>query len=304
MSKKLFYMILSVLLVGFTGAMINALARERTETKKANSLITVTTPERAMPSLRGATQWFNSLPLMEANLKGKVVLVQFWTYTCINWRRTLPYVRAWADKYRDQGLVVVGVHTPEFSFEKDAQNVQWALKDMQINFPVAMDNNYGIWNAYQNQYWPAMYFIDAKGKIRHHQFGEGNYEQCEKVIQQLLAESGASGVSANVSAVEPAGAEVAADWSTLGSPENYLGFDRTANFASPGGAVANQRQHYLTPGKMRLNEWALSGNWTMGPEADVVNVGGGQVVYRFRARDVNLIMGPAAAGLVGSGATA
>jgi thiol-disulfide isomerase/thioredoxin len=249
-----------------------------------------------MPSFRGATQWFNSLPLMDADLKGKVVLVEFWTYTCINWRRTLPYVRVWADKYKEQGLVVVGVHTPEFSFEKDAQNVQWALKDMQINFPVAMDNNYGIWNAFENQYWPAMYFIDAKGNIRHHQFGEGNYEQSEKVIQQLLRESGAKEVPTDIGGIVPAGAEVAADWSTLGSPENYLGFERTANFASPGGAINNQAQHYVAPDKLRLNQWALSGNWTMGQEGDVLNLGGGKLVYRFRARDVNLIMGPAAPG--------
>ena len=297
MSKNIFFMILAVLLVGFTGGMINVLARERSETKKSNSMITVTPTERQMPSFRGATQWFNSSPLMEADLRGKVVLVEFWTYTCINWRRTLPYVRAWAEKYKDQGLVVVGVHTPEFSFEKDAHNVQWALKDMTIDFPVAMDNNYGIWNAFENQYWPAMYFIDAKGNIRHHQFGEGNYEQSEKVIQQLLMESGTKGVSTDVAVIAPAGPEVAADWSTLGSPENYLGFERTANFASTGGAVPDERQHYVVPARLRLNQWALSGNWTMGSESDVLNLANGQVVYRFRARDVNLIMGPATPGM-------
>jgi thiol-disulfide isomerase/thioredoxin len=252
--------------------------------------------ESSPPSFSGATLWLNTPPLTAAGLHGKVVLVEFWTYTCINWRRTLPYVRAWAERYKDQGLVVIGVHTPEFSFEKDADNVRWAIKDMSIGFPVAMDNNYAIWKAFDNQYWPALYFIDAKGKIRHHQFGEGSYEQSERVIQQLLTEAGAKGVSTLPANVETAGAEVAADWGHLGSGENFLGLERITNFSSPGGAEANRPHAYIAPARLRLNEWALSGNWTMGPEAIVLNSGNGRVLYRFHARDVNLIMGPAKRG--------
>lgn len=249
-----------------------------------------------LPSLSGATQWLNSQPISAADLRGKVVLVEFWTYTCINWRRTLPYVRAWAEKYKSQGLVVIGVHTPEFAFEKEVDNVRWAIKDMKIGFPVAMDNNYAVWNAFRNQYWPALYFVDAKGNIRHHQFGEGNYQQSEEVIQQLLAEGGVSGVSHEPAPVEPAGVEVAADLTTLGSPENFLGYERTTDFASPGGTKADRRHAYTTPARLKLNEWALSGNWTMGREGNVLNEGNGKVVYQFRARDVNLIMGPAMPG--------
>jgi thiol-disulfide isomerase/thioredoxin len=229
-------------------------------------------------------------------LRGKVVVVEFWTYTCVNWRRTLPYVRAWAGKYKDQGLVVIGVHTPEFSFEKNADNVKWAVKDMKIEFPVAMDNDYAIWRAFGNEYWPALYFIDAKGRIRHQHFGEGSYDQSEKVIQQLLTEAGAKDVSKDLVAVDARGAEAAADWKTLGSSENYLGYERTANFASPGGAIADQPRRYTAPSRLRPNEWALVGGWTMGREADVLNEPNGSLRYRWHARDVNLIMGPARPG--------
>ncbi|WP_303582641.1 thioredoxin family protein [Flavitalea sp. BT771] len=249
-----------------------------------------------LPSFSGATQWLNSKPLTTADLRGKVVLVEFWTYTCINWRRTLPYVRAWAEKYKDQGLVVIGVHTPEFSFEKEVDNVRWAAKDMKIGFPIAMDNNYAVWNAFRNEYWPALYFVDAKGQIRHHQFGEGSYEQSEKVIQQLLAEAGVKGVSNEPVPVDASGAEAAADLSTLGSAENFLGYERTVDFASPGGAKEDRRQVYTVPARLRLNQWALAGNWTMGREGNVLNEGNGRLVYRFHARDVNLIMGPAVQG--------
>jgi len=249
-----------------------------------------------LPSFSGATLWLNSPPLVAADLHGKVVVVEFWTYTCINWRRTLPYVRTWAEKYKDQGLVVIGVHTPEFGFERDADNVRWAIKDMNIGFPVAMDNNYSIWRAFDNQYWPALYFVDAKGNIRHHQFGEGSYDQSEKMIQQLLKEAGARGVSEEPTPVGTVGAEVAADWGHLGSGENYLGFERTANFASPGGALPKKRQVYVAPARPRLNEWGLVGEWTMGAELDELIGTTGRVVYRFHARDVNLIMGPAAKG--------
>lgn len=249
-----------------------------------------------LPSFSGATEWFNTKPLTPADLRGKVVLVEFWTYTCINWRRTLPYVQAWAEKYKDMGLVVIGVHTPEFSFEKNADNVRWAIGDMKIGFPVAMDNSYAIWNAFDNQYWPALYFVDAKGRIRHHQFGEGNYDESEKFIQKLLIEAGAENPGKDLSPVNATGAEAAAELSTLGSPENYLGYERTLGFSSPEGTIADRRQHYTIPAQLRLNEWALAGFWTMGREADMVNEAGGKLVYRFHARDVNLIMGPAKAG--------
>jgi len=189
-----------------------------------------------------------------------VVLVDFWTYTCINWLRTEPYVRAWAEKYRNQGLVVIGVHTPEFAFEHDGDNVRRSVKDMQIEYPVAIDNDYAIWNAFKNEYWPALYFVDAQGRIRHHQFGEGGYEQSERVIQQLLAEAGASGTSRDLVTVDARGAEVGADWANLKSSEAYLGYGRAENFASPGGAVSGKPHVYAIPARLPLNHWALAGD--------------------------------------------
>ena len=296
MLKKIsYYMILPALLAGLMGTAV-APARDKRGTKQLKPMAIRIPQEGRLPSFSGATLWLNTPPLTPADLRGKVVLVEFWTYTCINWRRTLPYVRAWAEKYKEKGLVVIGVHTPEFSFEKNADNVRWAIKDMSIGFPVAMDNNYAIWRAFDNQYWPALYFIDAKGAVRHHQFGEGSYEQSERVIQQLLGEAGVKGVSDALAPVEPMGPEVAADWGHLGSGENYLGFDRTSNFVFPGGAEPNKKQVYAAPSRLRLNEWGLSGNWTLGPEANVLNAAGGRLVYRFHARDVNLIMGPSARG--------
>ena len=200
-----------------------------------------------LPSFNGAVEWLNSKPLTGAELRGKVVLVEFWTYTCVNWLRTLPYVRAWAKKYHDKGLVVIGVHTPEFGFEKNLDNIRRAMKEMHIEYPVAVDSNYAIWNAFGNEYWPAMYFIDAQGRIRHHHFGEGDYEQSERIIQQLLVEAGSHGVGNGLVSVDPKGLEAAADWSDLKSEENFLGFERTENFASPGGVVANQRHVYEVP---------------------------------------------------------
>jgi len=244
------------------------------------------------PSLSGATGWLNTQPLTTAGLRGKVVVVEFWTYTCINWRRTLPYVRAWAERYKGQGLVVIGVSTPEFSFEKNLDNVRRAAKEMGMEFPIAIDNDYGIWHAFGNQYWPALYFIDAKGHIRHHQFGEGNYEQSEKVIQQLLAEAGAKDVPAELSPVQPRGAELAADLNTLRSGETYVGYARADNFASPGGAVPGRDRAYAAPARLGLNQWALSGDWTVEQEAAGLNKAGGRILYRFHARDVNFIMGP------------
>jgi len=248
------------------------------------------------PSFNGATGWLNTPPLTATDLQGKVILVEFWTYTCINWRRTLPYVRAWAERYKDKGLVVIGVSTPEFSFEKNINNVQQAAKEMRMDFPIAIDNNYDIWRAFDNEYWPALYFIDAKGHIRHHQFGEGDYEESEKVIQQILAEAGARNIPTGLSPVQPDGAELAADLSTLRSGETYTGHSRTANFSSPGGAVNDKPHVYTIPAHLQLNQWALEGGWTMGEEAAVLNKAGGRISYRFHARDVNLILGPAQPG--------
>jgi len=198
--------------------------------------------EGDFPFLDGAIQWLNSPPLMPTSLRGKVVLIDFWTYTCINWLRTVPYVRAWAEKYKDQGLVVIGVHSPEFEFEKNVENVRRAAMAMRIDYPIAIDSDHAVWRAFRNQYWPALYFIDAQGNIRHHQFGEGEYEQSEVIIQQLLTEAGAGRIARELVSVDGRGAEAAPDWSSLKSPENYVGYERTRNFASPGGALVDRPQ--------------------------------------------------------------
>jgi thiol-disulfide isomerase/thioredoxin len=249
-----------------------------------------------LASLEHANEWLNSPPLTPSALRGKVVLIDFWTYTCINWRRTLPYVRAWAEKYKDQGLVVIGVHAPEFAFEKDINNVGWALKDMNIDYPIAVDNDHVIWRAFRNQYWPALYFIDAQGRVRHHHFGEGAYEQSEMIIQELLREAGIGGVSREPASVDARGLDAAADWGSLKSPENYVGVERTENFASPGGADLDNPRIYELPARLRLNEWALSGDWTMKKDTAVLNESSGRITYRFHARDLHLVMGPAAPG--------
>ncbi|MBD2463567.1 redoxin domain-containing protein [Oscillatoria sp. FACHB-1407] len=251
--------------------------------------------EGELPSLDGAIAWLNSQPLTVDELRGKVVLINFCTYTCINWLRQLPYVRAWAEKYQDQGLVVIGVHTPEFEFEKITNNVRRALADMRIAYPIAMDNDYAVWRAFGNHYWPALYFVDRQGRIRHHQFGEGDYERSERVIQQLLSESGANPVSQDVVEVDAHGVEAAADWNSLKSPENYLGYERTEHFASSG-AVINKPRSYTVPAQLRRNQWALSGDWTIGRQAIVLNQSGGRIAYRFHARDLHLVMGPAEQG--------
>jgi thiol-disulfide isomerase/thioredoxin len=249
-----------------------------------------------MASLSGATEWLNSQPLTVAGLRGNVVLVDFWTYSCINWIRTLPYVRAWAGKYKHQGLVVIGVHSPEFEFEKSIDNVRRAAKDMRVDYPIAVDSDHAIWRAFKNQYWPALYFVDARGKIRHHYFGEGEYERSERIIQQLLAEAGIGGIDHKLVSVDGRGVEAGADWASLKSPENYLGYERTENFASPGGAVSDKRRVYAAPARLRLNQWALSGEWTVQKQATVLNQANGRIAYRFYARDLHLVMGPAARG--------
>jgi thiol-disulfide isomerase/thioredoxin len=252
--------------------------------------------EGQLGSFAGATGWLNSEPLTPAALSGRVVLVSFWTFTCINWLRQLPYVRAWADRYAGQGLVVVGGHTPEFGFEHEPANVRRAAAELRVGYPVAIDSDYAVWRAFGNHYWPALYFADAQGRIRHHQFGEGGYQQSEMVIQRLLAEAGSGGGSQELVSVEPGGLEAQADWDSLRSPENYTGYERTENFASPGGAVPGQPRSYAIPERLSLNQWALAGDWTMGGQATTLNAPGGRIACRFQARDLNLVMGPAGRG--------
>ena len=252
--------------------------------------------EGHLPGFDGATGWLNSPPLTAADLRGMVVLVDFWTYTCINWLRTLPYVRAWAHKYQDHGLVVVGVHTPEFDFEHDLGNVRRAITDLEVDYPVAVDNDYAIWDAFGNRYWPALYLIDAQGQIRHHRFGEGDYEMSERIIQRLLTDAGSGGVGQDLVAVEAGGVEAEADWDSLWSPENYLGYERTENFASANGAVLDTPHRYAAPTRLRLNHWGLAGDWTVKRQAIVLNEPDGRIVYRFHARDLHLVMAPTAPG--------
>jgi thiol-disulfide isomerase/thioredoxin len=246
--------------------------------------------EGHLPGFDGATGWLNSPPLTAADVRGKVVLVDFWTYTCINWLRTLAYVRAWADKYDGRGLVVVGVHTPEFPFEQDRDNVREAAKDMSVEYPIALDSDYAVWRAFSNRYWPAVYIADARGQIRHHQFGEGHYEECERVIQQLLREAGVEGIGDDLVSVDADGFEAQADWTNLGSPETYLGYEQAQNFASPGGAAFDEPRTYVVPDSLMLNRWALSGDWTIERGASVLNRADGGIAFRFHARDVHLVM--------------
>jgi len=247
--------------------------------------------EGELRSFAGATAWLNSGAQTAAELRGKVVLVDFWTYTCINWRRTLPYLRGWAERYKDHGLVVIGVHTPEFGFEKDIGNVRRAAQEQGVAYPVAIDSDYAIWRAFNNEFWPALYIIDAQGRIRHHQFGEGNYEQSERAIRELLSEGGHPVADLPRASVEAHGAEVAADWGSLRSPESYLGYVRAASLVSPEGLLRDQPRAYRTPARLRLNDWALSGNWTVRQESAALNSAGGKIIYRFHARDVHLVMG-------------
>jgi thiol-disulfide isomerase/thioredoxin len=272
--------------------------------KRANQLFRATTHpavvrlpvEGSLPSLAGATGWLNSPPLTTAGLRGSVVLVDFWTYTCINWLRTLPYLRAWAERYKQHGLVVIGVHTPEFDVEHDLDNVRRAVKELRVDYPVAVDSDYAIWSAFDNHYWPALYVVDAQGQIRHHRFGEGGYQESEMILQQLLTEAGSSGIGQDLVSVDPTGIEAVADWDSLRSPENYLGYQRTENFASSNGAVLNTRHVYAAPTGLRLNHWALSGDWTVQAQATVLHQAEGRIVYRFHARDLHLVMGPPAPG--------
>jgi thiol-disulfide isomerase/thioredoxin len=253
--------------------------------------------EGQLPSLSGATGWLNSPPLTAADLGGHVVLVDFWTDTCINWLRQLPYVRAWAERYQDHGLVVLGVHTPEFDVEHDLDNLRRAATDLRVDYPVAIDNDYAIWDAFGNRYWPALYFVDAQGQIRHHRFGEGDYERSEATMQRLLTAAGAGGIGQDLVSVDAGGVEAAADWDSLWSPENYLGYQRTENFASPNGAVFGTRHVYAAPARLALNHWALAGDWTVQRQAIVLNQASGRIAYRFHARDLHLVMGPSGPGM-------
>jgi thiol-disulfide isomerase/thioredoxin len=253
-----------------------------------------TAGQSQLTSLKGANEWLNSEQLTPEALRGKVILIDFWTYTCINWLRTAPYVRAWAQKYKYQGLVVIGVHSPEFAFEKDIENVRRAVRELGITYPIAVDSDHAIWRGFENNYWPALYFLDAQGRLRHHHFGEGSYEETERFIQNLLAEAGAANTDRNLVAVDPRGFEVAADWAALKSPENYLGYARTENFASPGGVTRNRPKAYELPARLRPNEWALAGDWTVRDNASVLNASSGVLATRFHARDVNLVISPPA----------
>ena len=252
--------------------------------------------EGRLAQFSGATGWLNSPPLTTDELRGKVVLVDFWTYTCINWLRTLGYVRAWSEKYADQGLVVVGVHTPEFPFERDVDNVRLAVQEMRVEYPVALDSHYAIWEAFSNRYWPAVYIADADGRIRHHRFGEGGYEACETIIQRLLRDAGVDGIPDDLVVVDDDGFEAQADWSNLESPETYLGYDQAQSFASPGGARLAQVRTYVAPERLKLNEWALTGEWAVDRGASVLDGADGRIAFRFHARDVHLVMGPPARG--------
>jgi thiol-disulfide isomerase/thioredoxin len=248
--------------------------------------------EGHLPSFEGATGWLNTQPLTPAGLRGAPVLVEFWTFTCINWLRTLPYVRAWYEKYRDDGLVVLGVHTPEFDVEHDIEHVRHAAEELRVDFPIAVDTDYGVWRAFDNSYWPALYFADADGQIRHHRFGEGDYEHSEIVIQRLLAAAGAENVSRDLVSVDGPGIEAPADWDHLRSGEAYIGYRRAEGFASPGGVTRDRPRQYALPGDLRLNDWALTGDWTVGGQPAVLNAPGGGIADRFHARDLHLVLAP------------
>jgi thiol-disulfide isomerase/thioredoxin len=249
--------------------------------------------EGPMPDLNGAVGWLNSPPVSTKSLRGKVVVIDFWTYSCINCLRALPYVEGWASKYKDAGLVVIGVHTPEFAFEKDRANVEKAVRDLKITYPVAIDSDYKIWRAFNNEYWPAHYFIDGKGRIRYHHFGEGEYDESERVIQQLLKENGVTSLSTGVIDVTGSGVEAAADNRNVGSPETYIGYKRAENFASAEPIARDSRKTYGPQPRLSLNQWALGGAWSVGAESAVLQSVPGRIIFRFHARDLHLVLGPA-----------
>lgn len=279
--------------------LINALGPEKAAARPTNAAASqpVLADEGPMPELNGAVAWINSAPLARESLRGKVVLIDFWTYSCINCLRALPYVEAWSAKYKDAGLVVIGVHTPEFAFEKEQSNVEKAVRDLKINYPVAVDSNYKIWQAFNNEYWPAHYFIDGKGRIRYHHFGEGEYEESERIIQELLKENGATSLSAGAvdvaSSVSAAAAEAAPDMQNVRSPETYIGYGRAENFASAEPLAQDSNKRYTPRPRLSLNQWALGGSWKVSPESAILQAAPGKVVFRFHARDLHLVLGPA-----------
>ena len=249
-------------------------------------------PEGMIPSLSTATIWLNSAPIGPEQLRGKVVLIDFWTYTCINWRRTVPYLRAWVERFGKSGLLLVGVHSPEFAFEHDLDNVRQQVKEIGVGYPVAVDNDFAIWRAFGNEYWPALYVFDSRGRLRHQVFGEEGYEEADRIIRKLLEEAGQRDSDSKPTVVDAKGFEKAADWKTLRSGENYVGLRRTENFASPGGIKPGVSQSYAVPARLGLNAWALSGTWTFSNDRAVVGAPGGRIAYRFHARDLHLVMGP------------
>jgi cytochrome c biogenesis protein CcdA/thiol-disulfide isomerase/thioredoxin len=281
---------------GLEQRLVNQLAPPKTADIKPVTADGTLPVEGELPSLAGAVQWLNSPPLSAEALRGKVVLIDFWTYSCINCLRTLPYVTAWAEKYKDQGLVVIGVHAPEFAFERDANNVNNAVKKLGVTYPVALDNDFKIWRAFDNQYWPAHYFVDANGHIRYHHFGEGAYAESEQVIQQLLREAGHSGVGSELTHVKTQGAQQGSDRANVQSPETYLGYERGEHFASTPQAVADADTTYRLPAAADLNQWGLGGQWKIGSQQASLTGATGSISYRFHARDLHLVMGPASDG--------
>ena len=279
--------------LAIAGARLGAIGGALEQLGCAASSVPVTT---SLSSLAKANEWINSPPLTPQSLKGKVVLIDFCTYTCINWLRTLPYIRAWAEKYKGDGLVMIGVQTPEFEFEANLDNVRQATKAMNVPYPIAVDNDYAIWNAFDNHYWPALYFIDHAGRIRHHQFGEGDYDSSENTLRRLLADNGARNLGDKVGDVDGRGVEAAADWGNLKSPESYLGYARAEYFASPQEPVNDARRAYDFPSKLNLNQWALLGDWTIRKQGAVLNSPTGRIRLRFHSRDVHLVMGPSMRG--------
>src|SRR5215207_7964147 len=273
-------------LSGFLRSLVHRLPGERAELPV----------EGRLAPFDGATGWLNSEPLTPEGLRGRVVLVDFWTYTCVNWLRTLPYVRAWDEKYAAQGLTTIGVHTPEFDFEHDLDNVTTQARALRVPYPIAVDSDYGVWRAFDNHYWPAVYIADAQGRIRDHHFGEGEYAMTEMVLQQLLLEAGVEDVDPDLVAVDPVGPEVAADYQSLRSPETYLGYGQATGLASPDGLRADEAHDYAPAARLGLNQWAPAGGWSISRRAATATAANARLAYRFQARDVNLVMGPAVRG--------
>ena len=271
--------------------LIDALHAERPKVLTVSAAATLA-DEGPMPDLNGATAWLNSAPLSRKSLRGKVVLIDFWTYSCINCLRALPYVENWAAKYKDAGLVVIGVHTPEFAFEKDRNSVEKAVRDLKVTYPVAIDSSYNIWQAFENQYWPAHYLIDGKGRIRYHHFGEGEYDESERVIQQLLKENGATDLAAGEVNVSANGAQAAPDMQNVRSSETYIGYRRAEHFASVGPIAQDSPRAYIARPRLILNQWALNGKWKVEPEDALLQAASGTIVFRFHARDLHLVLGP------------